>query len=146
MSDSRYAHVIGYHSCDRELGLRLVNGDSDLKASKNAWDWLGEGIYFWEEDAVRALQYAQEVAAGTQKNKVAAKVPFVIGAIIELGKCLNLVEIESLRILTEGYEGMRYLFEIGGRPMPVNNNSNRALDCAVINYINQTNADKGITP
>jgi len=146
MPDSRYAYIIGYHSCDRELGLRLVNGDDELKVSKNTWDWLGEGIYFWEEDPARALQYAEEVAAGKQKNKVAAKVPFVIGAIIEPGKCLNLVEIESLQILAEAYEGLREVLQFSGRPMPVNNDNNRALDCAVINYINRAAADKGSTP
>jgi hypothetical protein len=146
MSDSRYGYAIGYHSCDREVGLRLINGTDQLNVSKNAWDWLGEGIYFWEEDPARALQYAEEVATGKQKNKIAAKVPFVVGAIIELGKCLNLVEIESLQILAEAYESMREVLQFSGQPLPVNNNSNRVLDCAVINYIHQSTADKGIPP
>jgi hypothetical protein len=146
MSDFKSGYIIGYHSCDREVGLRLINGLDELKASKNSWDWLGEGIYFWEEDPGRALQYAEEVATGKQKNKIAAKNPFVIGTIIEPGKCLNLVEIESLQILTEAYEGLRQLKELSGQILPVNNNNNRALDCAVINYIHQANGDKGIAP
>jgi len=40
--------VFGFHSCDREVGLAILNGEMDLNASNNIWDWLGGGIYFWE--------------------------------------------------------------------------------------------------
>ena len=78
--------VAGFHSCDREIGLRILNGKADLIMSKNAWDWLGPGVYFWEQNPGRALEYAIEVANGHQKNNGSIKTPFVIGAIIELGK------------------------------------------------------------
>jgi len=35
--------VLAFHSCDREIGLRLVNGDDELRPSENSWDWLGTG-------------------------------------------------------------------------------------------------------
>jgi hypothetical protein len=50
--------VIGYHSCDRDLGLRLLRGDDQLKQSTNPWDWLGPGIYFWEQNPHKAMEYA----------------------------------------------------------------------------------------
>jgi hypothetical protein len=40
--------IIGYHSCDREIGLKVLNGETQLLPSNNDWDWLGGGIYFWE--------------------------------------------------------------------------------------------------
>jgi hypothetical protein len=83
--------ITGFHSCDREVGLRVLNGKDQLILSDNAWDWLGSGIYFWEQNPARALEYAIDSAEGRQKNKVAIKTPFVIGAIIELGNCLNLL-------------------------------------------------------
>ena len=137
-------YIIGYHSCDKELGLRLINGTDELKPSNNTWDWLGEGIYFWEDDPARALQYATENAAGKQKNQKPATTPFVVGAVIDLGKCLNLVEIESLEILKEAHEGLSKLMEIAEKPMPLNKDKNRALDCAVINYIHQSNDTNGM--
>jgi len=139
-------YIIGYHSCDKELGLRLINGQDDLKPSTNTWDWLGEGIYFWEDDPYRALQYALENAEGKQKNAAPAKIPFVVGAVIDLGKCLNLVEIESLAILSEAHKGLSQLMDIANKKMPVNNKKNRALDCAVLNYVHQSNATKNIEP
>lgn len=76
--------VTGFHSCDREVGLRVLNGTDILLPSENKWDWLGMGIYFWEQNPGRALEYSIEVASGTQKNAGRIKNPFVIGAIIEL--------------------------------------------------------------
>lgn len=139
-------YIIGYHSCDKELGIRLINGTDDLQISTNSWDWIGEGIYFWEDDPIRALQYAEENAAGKQKNKNPIKTPFIIGAVIDLGKCLNLVEVESLTILTQAHEGLTTLMEIAEKPMPINNDKNRALDCAVVNFVHQSNIDNNVTP
>lgn len=138
--------VIGFHSCDQEVGLRLINGQDKIHPSSNSWDWLGQGSYFWEQDPARALQYASETASGKQKNKTAAKTPFVVGAIIELGNCLNLVEAASLGILKEAYYGLKNLKDIAGQQMPVNKENNRALDCDVINYIHKSNEKNGISP
>lgn len=101
------------------------------------------GSYFWEHDPLRALQYATETAQGKQKNKQAAKTPFVIGAIIELGNCLNLVESTSLEILSNAYRELKEVLDKLGKPMPVNKGENRKLDCAVINYLHQTNINLG---
>jgi hypothetical protein len=138
--------IIGFHSCDMEVGLKLLNGEIELLPSENEWDWLGPGSYFWEQDPSRSLQYATENAEGRQKNRKPAKTPFVIGAIIELGNCLNLVESTSLQILKEAYDGLKDLSDKSGTRLPANNDSNRALDCAVINYIHKTRNEVGKLP
>jgi hypothetical protein len=51
--------IIGYHSGDREIGLRVLNGETHLLHSDNDWDWLGSGIYFWEQNPKRTLNYAK---------------------------------------------------------------------------------------
>ena len=35
--------VIGFHSCDKEVEIKVLNGDLELKPSDNLWDWLGGG-------------------------------------------------------------------------------------------------------
>src|SRR5438105_2821011 len=43
--------VIGYHGCSRAFAADLLAGRVSLeqwKLSRNNYDWLGEGIYFWE--------------------------------------------------------------------------------------------------
>lgn len=111
--------------------------------SNNLWDWLGDGVYFWEQNPKRALEYAVEVAAGSQFNKTKIKTPFVFGAIIQLGNCLNLVEAESLAILQEAYKGLKILHDEAGRTLPVNKKDNRMLDCAVIKHIHQAEKQTG---
>jgi hypothetical protein len=138
--------ITGFHSCDKEVGLRVLNGKDQLKQSENAWDWLGGGVYFWEQNPGRALEYAIEVAKGRQKNNGPIKTPFVIGAIIELGNCLNLMEPNSLSIVKEAHTSLEKMIAGSKQKMPVNKDAKRRLDCAVIQYVHQTNKNQGITP
>lgn len=124
--------IIGYHSCDKEVGLSILRGEQDLKQSENSWDWLGHGTYFWEDNPIRALEYAKEVAIGSQFNQKAIQKPFVLGAIIELGKCLNLLSPESLPILKNAYDILDGVKHIPSFELLKNDGDNRALDCRVI--------------
>jgi len=139
MHDYQPYSVIGFHSCDREVGLRVLNGEDELLPSKNPWDWLGGGIYFWEQNPLRALEYATECAQRKQFNKIPIKTPFVLGAIIDLGSCLNLVESSALKVLSSSYRRFKMTWEEKGAVMPVNKNNNRALDCSVIEYVHRSN-------
>jgi hypothetical protein len=109
MHDYQPFSVIGFHSCDKEVGLRVLNGNDELLPSENAWDWLGTGIYFWEQNPFRALEYAMESVQRKQFNKKPIKEPFVLGAVIELGNCFNLTESSSLHILGKAYSSLSEL-------------------------------------
>ena len=147
MSINQPFQVTGYHSCDRDaVGLDVLNGKKALKPSKNPWDWLGPGVYFWEQNPERALEYAIQSAEGTQFNKVRIKTPFVIGTSIHLGNCLNLMEPQSISILESAYNGLLKIHEATGKEMPVNNGANRLLDCAVLKYVHQSRLDQGELP
>lgn len=138
--------ITGFHSCERELGMRLLNGSDDLHPSDNPWDWLGPGVYFWEQNPYRALAYAVEAAQRHQKFSGKIKTPFVIGAIIELGNCLNLVEPNSINIVKEAHANLLGVVRDSGEKMPVNKDANRRLDCAVIKYVHESNKKVGIAP
>lgn len=136
--------VVGFHSCDREVGLKVLNGADNLLPSQNIWDWLGEGIYFWEQNPTRAWDYAVQCSLGKQKNAIKIKTPFVLGAMIDLGNCLNLVDANSLQILSEAHKGLSQLADEAGQKMPKNTEYNRQLDCAVIRYIHATNVQQDL--
>lgn len=138
--------VIGFHSCDREVGLRMVSGNDHLRPSDNPWDWLGPGTYFWEDNPFRALSYAIDCAEKKQKFSGSIKTPFVIGAIIELGNCLNLIEPNSISIIENAYDKLKRYIELTGGRMPMNKGANRSLDCAVIKYLHESNKIDGIPP
>ena len=54
MDESLYSRranlVIGFHGCDRSVVEQVI--------STNDYDWLGSGIYFWENNEERAWQWA----------------------------------------------------------------------------------------
>jgi hypothetical protein len=55
--------VVGYHGCTRTFADALLLGKIPIaqwNKSENAYDWLGEGIYFWEHSPGRALRWATE--------------------------------------------------------------------------------------
>ena len=134
--------ISAFHSCDREVGLRILNGEDDLIASENEWDWLGPGIYFWEQNPGRALEYAIECATGQQKNRTRIKTPFVIGAIIELGNCLNLMEPVSIDTVKQAHSRLVETCNNSNKPMPTNRGPIRKLDCSVIKYVHLIKQDK----
>jgi len=83
--------VIAYHGCDAETAERLLHGEQ-FKKSQNDYDWLGEGIYFWEYGADRAFKFAQDQQ---RRGKVAK--PAVVGALIQLGRCFDLMDTHLQR-------------------------------------------------
>jgi len=43
--------VVGYHGCDEQLSHDVLLGKKGMEESTNDYDWLGRGIYFWEQGA-----------------------------------------------------------------------------------------------
>lgn len=132
--------TIGYHGCARDVGMRAVLKEEDLQPQNKAYHWLGDGIYFWENDPHRALEWAQEKASRDELQD-----PFVIGAVIDLGRCLDINLRESQSLLIGSYESLKVEFASIGKPLPMNRKARgddrdiavrRYLDCAVINRLN----------
>lgn len=46
--------IIGFHGCDKSTADSIILGEIQLKESKNKYDWLGNGMYFWEQNLSRA--------------------------------------------------------------------------------------------
>lgn len=144
--------VLGFHGCDKELAERVLAGKDDLRHSENDYDWLGHGIYFWENNPQRALQYAKHLKQNPHLCKSRIKNEAVVGAVIDLGNCFNLIETESLQMLKSSYASLRQFADNTGTPLPQNAKPLgeeedlliRRLDCAVIEmtHILYENMDK----
>jgi hypothetical protein len=134
--------VLAFHGCDKQIAEEVLQGSVCLRPSENSYDWLGHGIYFWENDPDRALLFARQ----TQKrNPHKIHAPAVVGAVVDLGYCLNLVEANSLGIVKAGYEDLIALIERAGATMPKNRRAAesddlllRHLDSAVIETVHQS--------
>ena len=42
--------VIAFHGCDIETYENVLYKHQHLTSSNNDYDWLGNGIYFWEQN------------------------------------------------------------------------------------------------
>lgn len=134
--------VVGFHGCDREVGHSIVRGEAPFQRSTGKYDWLGEGIYFWDSDEQRALEWAQwKQSIGRIKD------PYVIGAIFTLGNCFDLTIRENLDLLETTHTAYVAAQQASGLPIPINEDSPkgasqnkvmRALDCAVLNFLHSS--------
>lgn len=126
--------VLGYHGCDAAVAELLLQ-NLPFSPSHNTWDWLGGGIYFWEANPLRGLEFASEVAA---RNGNGITTPAVIGAVLDLGFCLDLTTSLGLQKVKDAYLEMSRVTEEAGMALPRNLPDGRHnLDCAVLNYLHR---------
>jgi hypothetical protein len=135
--------VIGFHGCDQSVVDMVVTGKEGLVASTNDYDWLGNGIYFWENNERRAMEWAVQLSK-RENSKI--KTPAVVGAIIDLGYCLDLTSSDYLKELKKTYELLVEISEVSGNPLPTNERVGnspdlllRKLDCSVIQMTHAIN-------
>jgi hypothetical protein len=134
--------VLAYHGCDHDLGERVLSGETSFKPSNNDYDWLGPGVYFWESNPQRALEFAREKGKRGEIRK-----PFVVGAVVDMGLCLDLTTKDSIENLREAHRSLLMTIPKGG-PLPANGPETwrRRLDCAVIRCLHQIRRDPGSEP
>ncbi|TDW96035.1 hypothetical protein [Dinghuibacter silviterrae] len=63
--------LIGFHGCERSICDDIVSGKKQMKASNNSWDWLGDGVYFWQNNYERAWYYAHHPPGNLKIKKPA---------------------------------------------------------------------------
>jgi hypothetical protein len=131
--------VVGYHGCDRDLAADLISGKKKIKPEKRRYHWLGSGVYFWENDEERALEWAYEKASRGE-----IKTPAVTGGVIELRRCLDPSIRENVPLVKAAYDSLTALYAKSGDPMPENKKAPkdeceervmRFLDCAVLDHL-----------
>jgi hypothetical protein len=133
--------VLGYHGCDEHIARKAVLDGDDILHSNKDYDWLGPGAYFWEADPQRALEWAKwKTDIGQYKS------PAVVGAVIDLRNCLDLVSREDLEIFKEVHRSFVSVQKKAGLPIPKNKNPKgakdadrvlRFLDCAVFRHLHE---------
>jgi hypothetical protein len=92
--------IIGYHGCSASLANSMLLGKISIEhwtSSENSWDWLGHGIYFWEHAPTRAFRWAREKY----------KKPAVLGAVIQIGRCFDLLDESVTALLANGYAQLK---------------------------------------
>lgn len=131
--------IIGFHGCDEKTRDWLLTSPNEVKISRKKFDWLGNGMYFWENNFERALQWAKD----KQKRGAVSK-PAVIGAVMQLNYCCDFLDSKFIDTLKHYYKLMVAAYESAEWPLPVNKDILsdiykdkilRELDCAVIEFM-----------
>ncbi|WP_269543004.1 hypothetical protein [Cerasicoccus fimbriatus] len=135
-----YAYALGYHGCKSSVAEKVFAG-SELRPSRERYDWLGHGIYFWEDNPHRALEWAKERKYDQ---------PAVIGAVIRFGNCLNLIDSEYLAEVARTHESLVSYWknlEEFDLTIPENKGKDaklRYLDCFVFEWLHSTREENSL--
>lgn len=116
--------VPGYHGTSRERAEQILS--DGFHPSRNAYDWLGHGVYFFERAPARALEWSRKLVGPEQACVVAADV--------ELRDCLDLTDLPGVAKLRPFFQlfvdiyGRDYVAGLRQTEMA------RRFDCEVINW------------
>jgi len=148
--------ILGFHGCDEQIAIEILLQKIKFKPSENKYDWLGKGMYFWEDSPSRAEQFITHLYNNPQKDKPKIVKPSVLGAVIDLGHCLDLTDYYCLQTLKDAYEYYYDLQTSSGwevlkntNPKSLANNPDnlwRQLDCAVINLHHKFREENNLKP
>ncbi len=122
--------ILGYHGCSTKTAAAILKQQiQHLPLSRSKDEWLGDGIYFWENSFHRAKQWA---ISHIEKNEE----PAVLGAIIIPGNCLDLADSKALEDLKHVANFLEFAWPIlhRGKSIPANKDLRHSYDCALINF------------
>lgn len=132
MATPRSKIVYGYHGCPKSVADKILGDGNVMLQSHNEYDWLGDGIYFWEDAPNRAYEWAKKLHPKDE--------PAVIGAKIDLGHCLNLMDVKACDILSQVYT----VLKDNAPQLPENKGKLHYLDRLVINTANDFAVRQGV--
>ncbi len=122
--------VISYHGTRLSTALNIVSGFDYFKRSANNDDWLGHGIYFWEYAPKQAWAWTERRQKAPSRPEEVA----VLGCMIRLGNCFDLLNPDNLQMLSGFHREFDQSQRQAGRKPVRNYNQAKYLDCAVFEF------------
>jgi hypothetical protein len=114
--------LIGFHGCDVSVRDQLLKNSDHIEKSEKPYDWLGHGMYFWENNLERARQWAKD-----KEDRGEIKEAAVIGAVLHLGNCCDFLDSSYIDLIAVYYDLMKINYQALGKPLPQNKNVKRDL-------------------
>jgi GNAT superfamily N-acetyltransferase len=116
--------IDAYHGTTTAAATKVIAGERFV-LSRNNYDWLGDGIYFWQDAPRRALDWARSIHGADAA---------VIAARVELADCIDLLDVGWSTFLAEAHDLMIETYRRTGIPTPAQRGGAHRLDRAVLNY------------
>lgn len=132
--------IVGFHGTRQSVAESLVLGKGDWLVSKNDHDWLGNGVYFWEHAPRQAWWWADRIKKRKQKSKNPderkkwGEDTAVLGAMIRLGTCLDLLDPPVSSLMKKWYDLYSEEATRAKVVLPRNTMHKRFLDCRVFEF------------
>ena len=126
--------VYGYHGTTATAAQSILSATDPTTrfwSSYNREDWLGDGVYFFQDAPERArlwptLRYPVHTR-GTEA--------VVIGAKINLERCIDLLDVSSVALFAGRYSRMVRDFRKKKVALPKNNGPARYFDRELVNFV-----------
>ena len=115
---------IGYHGTSRSAAATIIR--DGFLFSSNRFDWLGDGVYFFQEAPERAQAWAVERHGPDEAA--------VLRAAIDLDGCMDLLDPAWFRLLTEAHDAVVEQTRRAGQRLPKQEGLAHGVDRLVINY------------
>ena len=125
--------VLGYHGTSSNAADRIL--EDGFQISRNSYDWLGDGVYFFQDAPDRAWEWARQ-----HHGDDAA----VIRAEIQITNCMDLLNPRWTRLLSDSYNSYLKKLKDSGQDIPSQSQGAHRLDREVINYAAGVLGDKGL--
>ncbi len=116
--------VTAYHGTRQDRG-EIALREQVLHPTRNSYDWLGHGVYFWENYS-RAHQWAEEKYGGQG---------VVIRTRVLLGHCVDLMDTNWAPVVKQASDRVTKRYAKQGEMLPQNRGGYRPLDCLVMNEL-----------
>jgi hypothetical protein len=116
-------HAIGYHGTSRSVAQVVLR--DGFRVSRNVYDWLGDGVYFFQDAPNRAREWAAQRHGSDG---------VVIRSVIRLDDCLDLLDIQWNTFLGAAYTSFVDSYRASGRSLPRQTAGAHRLDREVVNH------------
>jgi hypothetical protein len=116
--------AIGFHGTGVEAARRILS--TGFKISRNEYDWLGDGVYFFQDAPLRAREWAEQ-RFGTDAA--------VVGAEIDLKDGIDLLDVRWQAAVSNAYAQYQLVMARQATPLPRQTHGAHRLDRAVLNYL-----------
>jgi hypothetical protein len=139
----RVMSVFGYHGTSEGAARTILEPGRSTAgrflASERDTDWLGNGVYFFQDAPYRAEEWPKI----RQPPPTRTLNPVVLCAEIELTYCLDLIDIRAAEEVIECYPDLKADFRQKKKRLPKNTGPKRFLDCELINFAVKKMEERG---
>ena len=133
IADTKPREIDGFHGTSIEAADSILSNGFTI--SQNSYDWLGDGVYFFQDAPLRAREWALE-RHGNGAMTLKAR--------IRLADCMDFLDVMWASLLSDFYDEFLGHLKLSSIPLPAQTTGAHRLDSAVINYAAGILHEKGI--